>query len=180
MDAALAIGSSNAVDADDIQRIVVKTHRFASDLGEKYPQTVSAKKSSIPYCVALAVLKKRIFLDEFNLAPDEEKATFELAQNVEVQLDPEMDRIHVADEGRRPSLVEIHLQNGSVLSAQKEVAKGWPENPFSEAELEQKFFQLVKDDFSKDQASDIMQLVKGFETIDDISLFVRQIVGMEL
>lgn len=179
MDAILDIVASDDLIADDIQRIVVKTHRFASDLGEKNPQTVSAKKSSIPYCVALAIRKKRVFLDEFNLVPDDEAVIFELAQKVEVQLDPEMDRIHIADEGRRPSQVEIHLKNGSVLTAKKEVAKGWPENPFSQAELEQKFTQLVKDDIPSNRATDLMQMVNSLDEVADISNFVEQITCIE-
>jgi 2-methylcitrate dehydratase PrpD len=179
MDAVLEIILSKPMPADDIQHVVVKTHRFASDLGEKNPQAVSAKKSSIPYCVALAIMKKRVFLDEFQLTPAEEETILKLAQKVEVQLDPDMDRIHVADEGRRPSLVEVYLKNGSVLSAQKEVAKGWPENPFSEEELEQKFFQLVNEDLAKDRATDILQMVMELDGLADISKLVKQIVCIE-
>ena len=177
MDAVLEIVTSQQVSPEDIQRVVIKTHRFASDLREKNPLTLSAKKSSLPYCVALAIIKKRVFLDEFNLTEREEKIVFELAQKVEVQLDPHMDRIHVADEGRRPAMVEIYLNDGTVLNSQKEVAKGWPEDPFSEDELEQKFFELVKDEISMDQASDILNLVKSFEEIDDISSFMKLITG---
>ena len=179
MDAVLEIVASHRVFADDIQRVIVKTHRFASDLIEKTPRTVSAKKSSLPYCVALAIVKKRVFLDEFHLTTAEEEIILNLAQKVDVQLDPDMDRIHAADEGLRPAAVEIYLKNGPALNAQREVAKGWAENPFSDEELEQKFYQLVKDDLSEDRATEILQLVKHLDALDDISQVVEHLACLE-
>ena len=94
MDAALEIVASHPIGLGDIERVIVKTHRFACDLNEKNPRSLSAKKSSIPYCVAAAILKRAVFLDAFDLDPTEEQAVLGLAQNVDVRLDPEMDRIH--------------------------------------------------------------------------------------
>jgi len=178
MDAVLEIVESQPVAADDIDTVLVKTHRFASDLNEKRPQTLSAKKSSIPYCTALAIVKKRVFLDEFNLKPGEETAVFSLAEKVDVCRDPTLDRIHVADEGRRPASVEIHFKNGDLLSARKDVAKGWPEDPLSDAEFEEKFYCLAREAVTKIEADSLRQTIKTLEALSDISGFIHQLVSM--
>jgi 2-methylcitrate dehydratase PrpD len=178
MDAVMEIVESQPVAADDIETVLVKTHRFASDLDEKRPQTLSAKKSSIPYCTALAIVKKRVFLDEFNLKPGEEASVLSLAEKVGVCKDPELDRVHVADEGRRPASVEICLKNGDLLSARKDVAKGWPEDPLSDSEFEEKFNRLVREAVSETEADGIRQTLKTLETLPDISGFIQQLVSM--
>ena len=177
MDAVLEIVESQPVAADDIDTVLVKTHRFASDLNEKRPQTLSAKKSSIPYCTALAIVKKRVFLDEFNLKSGEEAAVLSLAEKVDVCKDPALDRIHVADEGRRPASVEIHLKNGDLLSARKDVAKGWPEDPLSDAEFEEKFYRLAREAGTKIEADSLRQTIKTLEGLPDISGFIHQLVS---
>ncbi len=56
VDAVLAIIETKPIEPEDIRRIIVKTHRFASDLNEKMPASIPARKSSLPYCVAVAIL----------------------------------------------------------------------------------------------------------------------------
>lgn len=176
MDAVLEIVESHRFAGDDIKKVFVKTHRFASDLTEKNPQSLSAKKSSIPYCTALALMKKRVFLDEFNLAPSEEKSVLALSQKVEVSLEPELDRVHVADEGRRPSAVEVVLKNGDAFSARKDVAKGWPENPLTDKELRKKFNRLVKGILSRTKREALFETIASLEEVSDVSQLVEKLV----
>lgn len=176
MDAVLDIVESHRVAVQDIQKVFIKTHRFASDLTEKNPPSLSAKKSSIPYCAALAIMKKRVFLDEFDLTPSEEKEVSALAQKVTVFLDPELDRVHAADEARRPSVVEIVLKNGDVFSARKDAAKGWPEDPLSASELRDKFNQLVSGILSGTQSEVLLETVLSLERLSDISQLAEKLI----
>ena len=76
--------------------------------------------------MAVAVLKKRVFLDEFDSDLEEDRRILNLAQKVDMVLDPVLDQLHIADESIRPTLVEIHLKNGRILTERKDVAKGYP------------------------------------------------------
>ncbi len=175
MDATLALMESNPIDPDKIERVLVRTHRFASDLNEKVPKTSSAAKSSVPFCVALALEKKKVSLDEFGAENLEERKILALAEKVEVQLDPELDKIHLAHGDLRPSVVEIHLRNGKVLTERRDVAKGWAVNPLSEKELEEKFRGLVETSLSKEKETRVLELIKGMENLSDIKPFVKEI-----
>ena len=176
MDAVLEIVESHRFAVHDIQKVFVKTHRFASDLTEKNPQNLSAKKSSIPYCTALALMKKCVFLDEFDLEPSEEKEVLALSQKVSVCLDPELDRVHVADEGRRPSAVEVVLKNGDAFLARKDVAKGWPEDPLSASELRNKFNRLVKGILSETKREMLFETVSTLEKVSDVSQLIEKLI----
>ncbi len=175
VDATLAILETTPIDPEDIRQIIVKTHRFASDLNEKQPASIPARKSSLPYCVAVAILRKRVFLDEFTPNPAENEKILNLTQRIEVCLDPELDQLHVADEGIRPAQVEIYLHDGRVFKERRDVAKGWLENPLSLTELEEKFYSLVGQFLSAKQAEEIKDIITGLETLPDISGFLNRL-----
>jgi 2-methylcitrate dehydratase PrpD len=160
---------------DEIEKVAVKTHRFASDLDEKAPKTPTAAKSSISFCVALAIHRGCVALDEFTADNIGDATIAELARKVEVQLDPELDRIHLAHEDLRPSMVEIHLRNGRVLSERRDVAKGWAINPLSEEEFEGKFQGLAQTSLSRKRATGIFELGRGIENLPDVALFIEEL-----
>jgi len=175
MDAILALVDSNHIVPDEIEKVAVKTHRFASDLDEKAPKTPTAAKSSIPFCVALAIHKGRVSLDEFTLDNIGYEKIAELARKVEVQLDPELDRVHLAREDLRPSVVEIHLRNGRVLAERRDVAKGWAVSPLSDKELEEKFQGLAQTSLSRERATRIFELGRGIENLPDVTPFIDEL-----
>ena len=173
VDAVLAIVSRETVEPENVERIVVRTHKFASDLAEKRPDSIPAKKSSIPYCIAVAVLKKQVFLDEFDHLPGDDKKILQLVDKVEMVADSELEQLHIANEGIRPARVEIYMKDGRFYGERKDVAKGWPENPLSMAELEGKFFRLAGSCLPEDRCKTIRDLVMGLEQFPDISRLVN-------
>jgi 2-methylcitrate dehydratase PrpD len=158
-----------------IEKVVVRTHRFASDLNEKAPKTASAAKTSLPYCVAAALYRRRVSLEEFSPETLMDERIQALARKVDVQLDPDLDKIHLAHEDLRPSTVEIHLQGGKVLAGRKEVARGWAVNPMSDKEIEEKFRGLAQTALSEKKATRVMELVRGMENLPDITPFVKEL-----
>jgi 2-methylcitrate dehydratase PrpD len=175
MDATLALVHSNHLVPDEIESVAVKTHRFASDLDEKAPKTPTAAKSSIPFCVALAIHKGRVSLDEFTSETIGDETIAALARKVDVRLDAELDKVHGSREDLRPSVVEIHLRNGQVLSERRDVAKGWAVSPLSQEELEGKFRGLAQTSLSGERARKIFGLGWNIEKLHDIVPFIREL-----
>jgi 2-methylcitrate dehydratase PrpD len=157
---------------------VVRTHRFASDLNEQAPKSLSARKSSIPYCTALAILKKRVFLDEFDLDPGEDAVVCNLARRVDVCLDPDLDAIHAADEGKRPSRVEIYLTTGETLIHETDIARGWWENPLSRGEFDEKFGLLVSRTLTPKKTDQIRNLVMDLDNLPSIQPLVSALASI--
>jgi len=174
MDAVIALLESHPVRPEEINKIVVKTHRFASDLSETGPDTATAAKSSIPFCVALAVSKGRVSLEEFTTGNIEDNEIRALSQKVEVQLDKELDDLHLSREDLRPSVVEINTKDGRFFTERRDIAKGWPADPLSDEELEEKFITLTRNILAEKQASKIIETIYAFDTVEDISGFVEE------
>jgi 2-methylcitrate dehydratase PrpD len=99
-----------------------------------------------------------------------------LAQKVDVQLDPELDKIHLSREDLRPSVVQIYLRDGKVFTERKDVAKGWPVNPLSEEEFNEKFKQLTQTCLSNHRTTRIFKLIRGIEELCDIRDFTKELV----
>ncbi|MFH1931082.1 MAG: MmgE/PrpD family protein [Pseudomonadota bacterium] len=175
MDATLALVESNRIVPDEITKVTVKIHRFASDLNEKAPKTPTAAKTSIPFCVALCVIRRCVSLGEFSLHNIKDEKIGKLAQKVEVQLNPELDQIHLAREDLRPSIVEIHMKEGQVFTERKDTAKGWAVDPLSDKELEEKFLGLAQTSLSKEKALRILDMVWEMDNLQDIRLFIEEI-----
>ena len=95
-------------------------------------------------------------------------------------MDPELDQLHLADEGVRPAQVEIYLKDGRVLKERRDVAKGWPENPLGLAELEEKFYNLVGPFLSVDRAEEIRKLIADLETLPDVSKLMKRLSAIKV
>ncbi|MBI4241365.1 MAG: MmgE/PrpD family protein [Candidatus Rokubacteria bacterium] len=169
VDAVLALADAHPVALEQIERVIVRTHRFASDLDEKAPTTAAAAKTSLPFCVAVALHERRVSLEEFSFRHIASAPILDLARRVEVRLDPVLDAIHTAHENLRPTVVEVHLRDGRLLAERRDVARGWPVEPLTNSELEAKFMAFARASLSETSAAAIVDLVKSVETLSDIT-----------
>lgn len=176
IDAALALVDSHALMPAEIEKVVVRTHRFASDLGERAPRTPSAAKTSIPFCIALALTERRVSLGEFDPGHLANPRILGLARKVNLELDRELDKIHASREDLRPSVVEIHCGDGSVLAERRDVARGWAVDPLSGSEFEEKFRQLAQASTSAERASRLFQLGGRIERLATITPFMEELI----
>ena len=125
---------------DDIERIVVSTHREAAYLDGQRPSTIEEAQYSFPWVVAAILLDGEVGpmqMNEERLADD---AMMAMAQRVTVAHDPALD---LAYPGAYPSRVAVHLASGETLERQVDVPLGAPEHPMSDPQLEAKFQSLV-------------------------------------
>lgn len=141
IDAALAL--RNELAGRQIDQVTVATHVFADRLGDRTPATAQGAKSSIPWAVASALTRGRVFVDEFHDAALHDDALRSLAQRVEVVESPEATRAHLADDRRRPSTVTVRTKDGEDLTFTTEQARGTQHHPLSQEDLRSRFDTLV-------------------------------------
>jgi 2-methylcitrate dehydratase PrpD len=72
--------------------------------------------------------------------------------------------------------IEVELADGRRLREIVAYSKGLPENPMSEAEVQEKFFSLVDPVMPKGRARQIVDAVDGIEAIEDIGELARLLV----
>ncbi|HEY0676390.1 MAG TPA: hypothetical protein VGD25_09265, partial [Immundisolibacter sp.] len=97
-------------------------------------------KFSLQFCVASALLRGRVGLDEFSDAALADSALRALLARVEVAVDDAREALYPACWS---AAVSLTLADGRTFEAAQERPKGDPENPLTEAELEAKFRGLA-------------------------------------
>ena len=142
IEAVLKIRLNSGVCADDIKDIKVTTYHAV--LG-KHDYTeicgVSSAKMSIPYSVAVALMSGKAGIEEFTTEWINNPEIAVLTKKVVVCAD---DEITALVPQKRAAIVDITTFEGVCHTERVDYPKGEPENPLSNAELEQKFINLAK------------------------------------
>jgi 2-methylcitrate dehydratase PrpD len=140
MDCALRIREVHGVRPDDIVEIRCRTAagpvpRLWEPLASKHePQNGYAAKFSLPYLVAVVLIRGRASLAEFEDHVARDPEILALASRVGYELDPTIDypRQFVGH-------VRIRLKDGRILEEWQDHPRGGPDSPMSRSEIESKF-----------------------------------------
>lgn len=139
VEAAIILGKKT--DASRIANVTVKTYSLGiKGHDHKEIKSVASAKLSTPYAVAAALIYGRADLMVFEPL---DSSIIELAQKVHVVEDKEMTAECPA---KRIAEVTVELTDGTTLAERVDYAKGEPENPMTEEDLNKKIdalFQFV-------------------------------------
>jgi len=135
-----------------------------------HPQNVVDAQFSAPFGAAIAVVKRRAFLDEFSLENLHHPQVRELMKKVSCVTLPELE----AEFPKKwKSRVTLSTQDGRILESQIEYPKGDPENPLSWEEVATKFSALVKGIFPGPLQEEIRDRIKALETYPNLRDFTK-------
>jgi 2-methylcitrate dehydratase PrpD len=140
MDCAARLRERDGIAADVITAIRCRTSagpvpRLWEPLAAKHaPPNGYAAKFSLPYLIAVILVKGRAGLTEFTDAAVRDRDVLRLASRVTYELDPTIDypRQFVGD-------VEVTLADGRRLRERQDRPRGGPDAPLTRAEIEAKF-----------------------------------------
>ncbi|HEX3014344.1 MAG TPA: MmgE/PrpD family protein [Methanobacterium sp.] len=153
IDAASCILNKNSIRKGDIQKILVKTYKIASNHDNYDPKTKEAIRQSLPVSLAIVVQNGNLSLD--NLKIDEEVA--EISSKIVTECNENLDELYPY---KRSS--EVTIQTGThSYSKRVDLPKGEPENQFTRNELIDKFIEL-----NPRISKDILQAVDDLENYD--------------
>lgn len=166
IDAAIELFREEGVGAARIERIVCRTtgfnRRFAA---YDAPTCGSEAKFSIPYCVAVALLRGRLTVADFQDARLADPAVRAL-----------MNRTAVADLSSAPastldfsSEVEMTTREGVVLRRHVVNPTGEPGRRMTADELSSKFLDAVSAFLSPAQSDELLGIVETLERVPDVS-----------
>lgn len=139
LDAVLEIQRKRSVPPEEVEGITVETYDLAARLTNPAPQTPLAAKFSIPYAVAAALVLGETGPEAFGSTNLHHPVIRELSSRVQVREDPALTAMLP---GARPARVTITLAGGEKVVEECLQSRGLAGNPFSPAELEEKFFRL--------------------------------------
>jgi 2-methylcitrate dehydratase PrpD len=166
IDAALALRQQPGFALDQIAQVQVETYQAALDLTDNpQPTTPYAAKFSLYYCVACALARGRVRLDDFRSEALEDEAVRRLMAKMSVGLSEELDSYYPQE---WPARVRVALADGRQLIQLVKVPKGDPENPLTQAELEEKFRLLIAGTGYEEMADVLIEGVNRLEQLEKV------------
>jgi 2-methylcitrate dehydratase PrpD len=140
IDAVLALQAEFGFAGDAVEAIEIETFAWALRLNNEIaPKTQESAQYSLPFCVALALVRGADALIEIGAADLRDRAALALAGKVRLKIDPGYDAMFPQ---RVPSRVRIRTGDGTLA---KEILAplGEPTNPMDWARLRQKFCSVA-------------------------------------
>ena len=169
-DALLEAMRINRLQADDIEEVTAFVHQGAIDvLGPVVdPQTVHQAKFSMGTVLALAALRGRVGLAEFD-ADYRHPAIIAFRERVRMMLDREVDTAYPA---RWIGKVLVKTVDGRLLDARVDEPKGDPGNTLSRRELEAKAIALAAYRGGADEA-EMREVIRRVDALDQMPVVGR-------
>lgn len=167
IDAALTLRWEHELAPEHIEEVDVTTYQAALALtDDPFPTHPYAAKFSLQYCVACALARGRVGLDDFRPEALEDEAVRRLMAKVSVRLSEELDSRYPQE---WPARVRVALDDGREFVRLVQVPKGDPENPLSLTELEEKFRLLAARTSYEEVAEALIERVNRLERMETVS-----------
>ena len=137
------IVTTNNIAAESIQRIEAGSYQKSLEIcGNADPKTAFEAKFSLPYCLGAVIATGAVRIAAFSPEALANPTIRDIAAKVEHMVDPECD---AAFPRRRSAKVTVETRDGQRFSHYAQTRKGDPDLPLSDAELDEKFFELTGD-----------------------------------
>ena len=156
---------------EDIDKIIVETYPAAVRLaGIPHATTPSAGRFSIPFSVALALVKHDAGADKYCEENVKDQTIQNLAGKVEMVASEKWEALYPH---KRGATVTILNREGGSWSGEVDLAKGEPENPATGEEITGKFFTNATQLLSSEEAG---EFAEGIIHLEEIT--VEEMVGL--
>lgn len=173
IDGVLEIVRSEQIRSDDIESVTVYTSAATMEkVGQPFeigtnPQIDS--HYSIPFSVAVALLRGRVCLGDFEVDNVKNPEVIRLAKKIRCIIKPEL-------KGRLPTIIDLMTKHGETFSKTVNVIKGHPSKPLTKKERTEKFltcWNKASKPLPQENANGLIQTVERLEEMEDLSQLIR-------
>lgn len=159
------------VRAPDVRRLALSGHSgvcagVQGSAAAFTPASREAADHSAPFVMAMALLRGKMTLREYENAPWLSEDVRDVMRRINLVVDPERERAFV-QEGALGVELTAHLADGSVQRAEVHQPKGHPDAPLTDSELLAKMRWLVEDVAPSGTAERILDLCMRLESAHD-------------
>lgn len=167
IEATINIMNKHKLKAGDIEKVHIVQSETVKDQGCNYsPDKPLAARLSIPYCTALAILERRVTMDQFSFEKLKDRKIRKMMSRVTIVQDPILNSKYPETVA---SYVDIKMKNGKKFSGSAIYPKGDPRRRMTSEEVEVKFLNLTLNTFDGKQAGSIIKAVGNLEKVEDFS-----------
>jgi 2-methylcitrate dehydratase PrpD len=168
LDGMLALVQQEALRAEDVAAVECRVGRPTTEvLIHTRPHTGLEGKFSMQYCLAAALLDKRIGLLTFSDEQVRRPAAQQLFVRITMTLHPDAER-QGGDGEALPVTVAVTNKDGRTFAAQVQYPKGHPANPLSPTAMQEKFEDCAFGVLERPDIRKVIELVQGLEHVAEI------------
>ena len=168
INAMVTLAQKHGLVAQNVEKITVKGNRLESNHYNPRPDTKTAAVQSSNYCLARALIDGRVLPAHTDPDRLKDPEVMELASKLTIELDPEHDKALVTPPYRTSATVVVQTRDGKVHEETVQIAKGLPDNPASDQDLEDKFFDLVTTVVPRSKAEALATTIWNLDNVSDI------------
>lgn len=159
------------VDVDQVESILAKVNKYSIKVltipteTKADPKTVVDAQFSLPYAIAVGMVKGRETIAEYTNESIRDPKVLELAKKVTWELDPEAEKVYPK---YYPCTVIVKMKDGSTYTSHVDYPKGDPENPVTWEEAVEKFRFMAGHHAGTVEQDKIIDLVSRLETLENL------------
>ena len=176
--ATLKLCKEHKIDHTSVAEILVETTTRGADIlsdPSKYkPETKETADHSLPYVIAVAIVDGNVLPASFREEKLRDPAILATLPKIKVVADSEIDNLFPQVKRAR---VTITTMDGEKHTAQCDVAKGAPEDPLSDDELEAKFRSNAAGVIGEAHMDEIIEATWEFDQFEDVGQYMRLLVS---
>jgi 2-methylcitrate dehydratase PrpD len=157
---------------DRVKRVAVGTnHNMPNALIHHRPRNELQAKFSMEFCMAILLLERKAGLEQFTDEVVNRPDVQALIARVDFGVHPEAE---AAGFDKMTTIVEVELDDGTIVKGSADFGKGSPVNPMSDAELEQKFRECAAwGGLERTQAQRVIERVWQIERLENVGDLAR-------
>ena len=170
--AALDLVKTHDIKADQVTHVKVRTIARAKDIladpTKYHPETKETADHSLPYVIGAAIMDRMITPLQFTHERIHDPKLQTLLQKIEVIADTGYEKQFPA---KKLSGVSITTSDGKTVEKEVEFPKGYPANPMTNADLEEKFRALTSEVLNKSQQDRVIEAIGNLDRAPNLNEF---------
>jgi len=172
IEATISLAEEHDIKAEDVELAeCTMTPLMTGALVYNSPKTALEGKFSAQFLIAISLLDRRVSLDQFTDEKMIDPKIVNLIEKIKTVRDSDFDWISPSSNSN-PSRVKIKLKGGREFSKKVGIAKGNPEKPLSEKELENKFRGCAETIIGREGVDQSIDMIWNLEKIQDINQLI--------
>ena len=173
LDALLDLRARERFTIDDVERVEIDVDPIVPTiLIYDRPTSALEAKFSMPFCAAAAIVFGQVGIDTFDDECICDPGVLAAMSKVMMRVDPEVGKGAPA---LTESRVRVYLNNGRTVAQNAHGARGYPDRPASDGELEAKFMACSTRVLDRSKAARVLSLLRHFETIENVAILTAQL-----
>lgn len=157
---------NNNINYDQIEQVTVTTIARACDIlfdPHKYrPESRETADHSLPYCIAAALVDKKITTQSFLDEKLKDPRIWEVIDKIKGEASIEFEKMFPS---KQPSKVVVRTKDGKEFTEYLEFPKGDPREPMTMEDLDNKFIALADGLISPSRHKEIKEMIFNCENI---------------